>query len=277
MPMRKDKCLLSVKKTLKPECSIHPPAEKRPWVRAQMPAARGGLLHVSVDVEHSNSKWGCLHERVSFYRGVWGGEERMVYLWISWRSQWNTIPSAPMRHLTLRYQVMVSAADIPRAGLTACGWPCGDCPRVSGLFQRLSSPNLSPIQLAQRWGQPQLPRRPHGQLGQPCSDDTHQILSEPSSSTTAASYKRLVLVLPNHVFWSKTWRKFGTSQESWIVGLLLHNSWVQMLAIGVQGCSTVSKWWYAFNVLLQGTIITRGRKRICIFRILQLIWLFSLH
>lgn len=61
--------------------------------------------------------------------------------------------SSPIRHPTFIHwglQVMSSATHTHRAGLTACvvtQWrPHCDCPIMSGRSQRLSSPNLPPIQ-----------------------------------------------------------------------------------------------------------------------------------
>lgn len=70
-----------------------------------------------------------------------------------------TIHSSPVRHLTFMhrgFQLMPSATDTHRAGLTACVvtqcWPHFDCPIISGLSQCLSSPNLSPIQAGSPMG-----------------------------------------------------------------------------------------------------------------------------
>lgn len=166
--------------------------------------------------------------------------ERMVYLWISLRSQWNTIHSAPVRHLTLRYQVMVSAADIPRAGLTHSLW-------LATLWAPQGLWSLPAPELSQPFPHP---------AGSPLGPATSSSAARRTTGTVVVRWypldpkwvqqlhhccflKVLVLVLPNHVFWSKTWRRFGTLQESWIVGLLLQNSWVQMLAIGVHSQQVV--------------------------------------
>lgn len=71
----------------------------------------------------NRAPWGLSHNRISCCRGGCEGNKSMACLQISWRFQWNTIHSSPVRHLTFMhwgFQVMPSATDTHRAGLTAC-------------------------------------------------------------------------------------------------------------------------------------------------------------
>lgn len=107
----------------------------------------------------NRAPWSLSHNRISCCRGGCEGNKSMVCLQISWRFQWNTIHSSPVRHLMFThwgFQVMPFATDTHRAGLTACVvtlcWPHFDCPVISGLSQCLSSPNLSPTQAGSPMG-----------------------------------------------------------------------------------------------------------------------------
>lgn len=127
-----------VSKTLKQESSIQVPVVKRPW--------------------NAISAWRTEHHEVfhtreiSCCRGGCEGNKSVVCLQISWRFQWNTIHSSPMRHLNpLGIPGDVTCSWHPQGVVTQC-WPHFACPITSGLSQCLSSPNLSPSQAGSPMG-----------------------------------------------------------------------------------------------------------------------------